>query len=278
MQVAEDFLRRSRIADLGRYYVTAFVREVAANLPAGSKILDAGAGECAYKPLFAHCRYHSVDLAVGDEHWNYGHLDFVAHLDALPMDDATYDAVLCTQVLEHVPNPQECLREMARVLKAGGKLFLTVPMAQSEHQAPYDFFRYTSFGLKHLCDQAGFGDLVIRPLGGGMFTRWAYELPRAMAIFPGTGMRLGRLSWKGLLLAPLRLVALCIVRFTQLLLLVLEYFDHAKDDPFGWQLTARKIVTIQHVVKSRHPRVGLSGIQGEKLDSGQNHAGMTVQE
>ena len=240
MQVNEDFLGRSRISDLGRAFVSDFVRQVAAALPADSCVLDAGAGECAYKPLFAHCRYQSVDLAVGEQQWNYAHLDFVAPLHDLPMADATYDAVLCTQVLEHVANPLECLRELQRVLKPGGQLFMTVPMAHPEHQVPYDYYRFTSYGLKLLCEQAGFGELCIAPFGG-MFTRWAYELPRAMAIFPGTGWRQGRLGWKGVALFPLRLAALILIRLTQRLLLALERFDHAKDDPFGWRLTARKI-------------------------------------
>lgn len=240
MQISEDFLGRSRISDLGRACVSGFVRQAAASLPAGSRVLDAGAGECAYKPLFAHCRYQSVDLAVGESQWNYAHLDFVAPLHALPMADDSYDAVLCTQVLEHVANPLDCLREMRRVLKSGGQLFMTVPMSHPEHQVPYDYYRFTSYGLRLLCEQAGFGELRIVPFGG-MFTRWAYELPRAMAIFPGTGLRRGRLRWQGLALAPLRLAALVLVRVLQHLLLGLERFDRAKDDPFGWQLTARKV-------------------------------------
>jgi SAM-dependent methyltransferase len=240
MQIAEDFSRRSKIVDLGRFWVTRFVRDAAAALPPGSTVLDAGAGECVYKPFFAHCEYQSVDLAVGEERWNYAHLDYVAPLDALPMADGTYDAVLCTQVLEHVPNPGDCLRELQRVLKTGGRLFLTVPMAHPEHQAPHDYYRYTSFGLRYLLDHAGFATFERLDPMGGMFTRWAYELPRAMAIFPGSGLKQGPVCWQGIAILPLRFTVLGLVRLSQRLLLALERFDRRKDDPFGWQVVARK--------------------------------------
>jgi SAM-dependent methyltransferase len=181
-----------------------------------------------------------VDLAVGEDRWNYSHLDFVAPLDDLPMADGCYDAVLCTQVLEHVPNPGDCLLELLRVLKPGGRLFLTVPMAHPEHQVPYDYYRYTSYGLRYLLDQAGFDAPVQLEPMGGIFTRWAYELPRAMAIFPGTGLKQGPIRWQGIALSPLRFTTLGLVRLIQKLLLALERFDRQKDDPFGWQVVARK--------------------------------------
>jgi SAM-dependent methyltransferase len=240
MQMAENFLHRGKIADLGRYFITTFVRAAAETLPPGSTVLDAGAGECAYKPFFAHCEYQAVDLAVGEDRWNYSHLDFVAPLDDLPMADGCYDAVLCTQVLEHVPNPGDCLLELLRVLKPGGRLFLTVPMAHPEHQVPYDYYRYTSYGLRYLLDQAGFDAPVQLEPMGGIFTRWAYELPRAMAIFPGTGLKQGPIRWQGIALSPLRFTTLGLVRLIQKLLLALERFDRQKDDPFGWQVVARK--------------------------------------
>lgn len=126
-------------------------------------MLDAGAGECAYKHLFDPCEYKSIDLGIGDSDWDYRNLDYIAPLDAMPIGDATFDAVLCTQVLDHLKNPQECVKEMNRVLKPGGYLFLTVPMSQEEHQVPYDFFRYTSYGLRHICSEAGFKEMEIIP-------------------------------------------------------------------------------------------------------------------
>lgn len=238
MVVNEDFTKFSKLADIGRWFINHFVKEVSAALPAGTKLLDAGAGECAYKKYFAHCEYKSVDLAAGNPTWAYGNLDYVAPLDKLPIDNGAFDAVLCTQVLEHLDHPRECMKELYRVLRPGGKLFVTVPMAQSEHQVPYDFFRYTSFGLRSLLSESGFQDIDIKPFGG-MFTRWAYEIPRALTVFPAARSTEG-LKFKGLLFYPLKRVSLIAVRATQFLLLRLDRLDKIRDDPFGWSATCKK--------------------------------------
>ena len=104
-----------------------FVGRMAASVPAGALVLDAGAGEGRYQPEFAHTRFIGVDLAVGDEAWNYNNLDALCTLIEMPFRDNTFDAVLLTQVLEHVTEPQMVIKEIQRVLKPGGRLFLTVP-------------------------------------------------------------------------------------------------------------------------------------------------------
>jgi SAM-dependent methyltransferase len=235
----DDFTRHGKLQDLGRWYITGFVERVAASLPEGTSVLDAGAGECSYKRLFSHCRYTAVDLAVGDNSWNYQNLDHVAPLDQLPFEDHSYDAVLCTQVLEHLERPSDCLSELYRVLKPGGRLYLTAPMSHFEHQVPYDFFRYTSFGLDSLLKGAAFKENQITPFGG-IFTRWAYELPRAMNFFPGTGLLSGRFSVRGLLLFPMKIVCAILVRIIQRVFLFLDRFDKQRNDPFGWAVVSTK--------------------------------------
>ncbi|MCG8402009.1 MAG: methyltransferase domain-containing protein [Firmicutes bacterium] len=235
----KDFVTASKIRDAGRWYVTNFVKLVSAGVPPGASILDAGAGECAYKGYFAHCRYVSVDLAVGEAGWDYSHLDYIAPLDDLPFADASFDAVLSTQVLEHLEYPRAAAKEMFRVLKPGGKLYLTAPMAHCEHQEPYDFFRYTSYGLKSIFEQAGFKQIAIAPLGG-LFTRWAYEMPRIMLLFPSAGLKKGRINLKGLMFLPLRAVCFLAVRLTQALFLSVDGLDKQKKFPLGWSLIAQK--------------------------------------
>lgn len=239
MEMNEDFLERGKFQDIGRWYVTRFVERVARSLPAGTLLLDAGAGECVYKRLFPHCVYKAIDLAVGESRWNYGSLDYVGPLHDMPIETAAFDAVLCTQVLEHLEWPRESVQEMHRVLKDGGKLFVTVPMAQNEHQAPHDYFRYTSFGLASVCRQAGFSSVEIEPFGG-LWVRWAYELPRALSVFPPDGLRGGTRNAAGIALLPLKVIMWGAIRLLQLLFVRLDHLDTKKNDPWGWSCVATK--------------------------------------
>lgn len=237
--INEDFSTRTKLQDVGRWYVTRFVEKVAESLPEGSSILDAGAGEGVYKRFFSHCKYKAIDLAVGDNRWNYENLDYIAPLDHMPIGDDIFDAVLCTQVLEHLEWPRESVKEMFRVLKPGGKLFITVPMAQNEHQVPYDFFRYTSFGLESICKHAGFKEVKITPFGG-LWVRWAYELPNCLSYLPSTGLRSKNPNFVGISLIPLKICILIAKPLLQRLFLFLDRFDSKKNDPFGWACEATK--------------------------------------
>lgn len=237
--ITEDFSTRSKIQDVGRWYITFFVKKVAKSLPTDNSILDAGAGESVYKKLFSHCNYKAIDLAVGESRWNYTNLDYVGSLHEMPIEDDLFDAVLCTQVLEHLEWPRESVKEMHRVLKPGGKLYMTVPMAHPEHQTPYDFFRYTSYGLKSICTHAGFHDIKITPFGG-LWVRWAYELPRGLSIFPSSGLGEKDPNFLGIILLPVKAVALVLMRLLQTVFLWLDGFDKSKNDPFGWACEATK--------------------------------------
>ncbi|MEO8586800.1 MAG: class I SAM-dependent methyltransferase [Acidobacteriota bacterium] len=238
-RLTTDFRAVRKLEDLGRWHINRFVERVASGSPAGTRVLDAGAGEAAYKELFRHCRYVATDLGVGDASWNYGNLDSLSELQRLPFRSASFDAVLCTQVLEHVEWPRECVAEFFRILRPGGTLYLTVPMAQAEHQVPYDFFRYTSYGLRSILGGAGFRDVVVVPFGG-LFTRFAYESTRILNVFPPAGLRSGRPRLAGIALLPLRLLTLGLIRIVQRLFLVLERCDREKNDPFGWSAVAKR--------------------------------------
>ena len=79
-----------------------------------------------------------------------------------PFKESEFDSVVTNQVLEHVFNPDEFLSEINRVLKINGKLLLTVPFVWDEHEQPYDYARYSSFGLKSLLEKNGFEILDLR--------------------------------------------------------------------------------------------------------------------
>lgn len=237
-KVTSDFTQNKKYQDVGRWYITKFVQEIANILPAGSLILDAGAGECAYKKYFSDFGYESIDLGVGDSEWNYETLDHVGPLHDMPISSGKYDAVLCTQVLEHLEWPRESVCEMFRVLKPGGKLFMTVPMAHEEHQTPYDFFRYTSYGIRSICDNAGFKRTTVKPFGG-IAIRLAYELPALLNVYPVL-MTDGRGGGFVFIRKIMRLFFRSIVGGIQVFLIWSDRFDSKKNYPFGWSVIAEK--------------------------------------
>lgn len=156
----------------------------AASLAGGARVLDAGAGEAQYAHLFARQRYVGVDLGIGDAGWNYRRLDCIADLSALPLAGSCCDACINIVTLEHVREPARVISEMARVLKPGGRLLLIVPHEWEVHQSPHDYFRYTRHGVQYLLESAGFGGIVIEPVGG-FFRLLARRLWNALQFFPG---------------------------------------------------------------------------------------------
>lgn len=221
---------RSWMPDSLRRYVLHFealiedsVREFAASLPRGSRVLDAGAGEGNHKPFFNEHRYTGVDLGVGDAAWDYSRLDVVGDLGALPFRNGAFDAALNIVTLEHVKEPLCVLSEIARTLAPGARLLLIAPHEWEEHQQPHDYFRYTRYGLAHLLRRAGFDEIEIRP-AGGFFRLLSRRLLNALQFFPG----------------PLMPIAAVFFVPPALLLPLFEPLDRRQNFTLGYICTARK--------------------------------------
>jgi len=119
-------------------------------------LLDVGCGRKPYRLLFTVKSYLGLDIEnPGHSHENED-VDVFYDGKVFPFDSNSFDSVLCNQVLEHVFNPNEFLSEIHRCLKPGGQFLLTVPFVWDEHEQPYDFARYSSFGLRHLFEKNGF--------------------------------------------------------------------------------------------------------------------------
>lgn len=129
------------------------ISELSANIQ--GHLLDVGCGTKPYRTLFNVEAYRGLDIDSPITR-DRGMADDLYDGKKFPYQDGTFNSALCNQVLEHVFNPDEFLTEINRVMKSGGKLLLTVPFVWDEHEQPYDYARYSSFGLKALLEKNGF--------------------------------------------------------------------------------------------------------------------------
>lgn len=127
-----------------------WLEQVLKNLPAGLRLLDAGAGERQFEKFCSHLNYVAQDFAAyngqGDGtglqtgSWDQTRLDIISDITAIPEPDASFDVILCVEVFEHLPDPLAALREFSRLLKSGGQLIITAPFCSLTHFAPYHFY------------------------------------------------------------------------------------------------------------------------------------------
>ncbi len=161
-------------------------------------VYDLGCGERPYEKnilKFAD-KYIGVDWGMT---FHSLQADIVSDLnEALPIESEVADTVTSFQVIEHLCEPQTMLNEAYRILKKDGKIVLTVPFQWWVHEAPYDYFRYTLYGLKYMFEKAGFVDIEIVP-NTGFFSMWILKMNYFSTRFIG-GPRVLRWSIKAVLI------------------------------------------------------------------------------
>jgi SAM-dependent methyltransferase len=232
---------RKRI-EVNRYESYQLLSQARDQILPGSLVLDAGAGEGQYKCYFSHTRYFGLDLAVGDAGWDYSALDVVGDLRFLPFPTNSFDAAVCIQTLEHVNDPMRVINEIGRILQPGGRFYLSAPMSWHQHQQPHDYFRYTSFGFRHLLEHSGMRVLEMRPMGGyfwflsfnlQLVHYWLFPKPRSL------GLQLVQMPFK---------LATQLVFFLMLplFLFYLDRIDRVKDHTMGWVCIAEKVGPHEH--------------------------------
>lgn len=120
-------------------------------------VVDVGCGMAPYRDLFQHAQYLGIDRIVGSRFGSArAGADVFYDGKHLPLATESIDNLLCNQVLEHVFEPVAFLSELHRVLRPGGRLMVTAPFVWDEHEQPYDYARYSSFGLRYLASKCGF--------------------------------------------------------------------------------------------------------------------------
>jgi SAM-dependent methyltransferase len=198
-------------------------------------VLDVGCGEMPFRDLLApSVNYSGIDVAMADEFGMSGNSEIVPFDGrVIPFVDASFDHVLCTEVLEHVEDPAALVAEIYRVLKPGGALLATVPFSARVHYAPHDFHRFTRYRLASLF--ANFATLTVEERGEDLSV-----IANKMIV---VCMRLARLHPPAALiwrlpvfasLLPVSAVALGVAHLS------LVFGLGSKMDPLGYGILARK--------------------------------------
>jgi len=216
----------------------AWLRQRLGSLPSGLRILDAGAGELRNKALCEHLHYVSQDVCQyegsGDQRglhtgtWDTSRVDIVSDITSIPAPDASFDAILCSEVFEHLADPLQALDEFCRLLKPGGKIILTAPFSSLVHFAPYHFATgFSRYWYQHHLPLRGL-EIVELQANGDWFSFARQELLR----LPSMARRYGNWSWPFAYI----LAALGLVYFA------LSGVRRSADDVacFGWHCVALK--------------------------------------
>lgn len=167
-----------------------WIEKILLSIPEGSSLLDAGAGQMPYRKFCNHLKYKSQDFCAYDGKGNQSGLqtqnfdttgiDVVSDIVQLPFENGAFDAVLCSEVIEHVPDANKVIMELLRVLKPGGYLVLTAPFCSLTHYAPYHFS--TGFN-KYFYEQYNHAlDIIEMTANGNFYEYLAQEVKRVPSV------------------------------------------------------------------------------------------------
>lgn len=210
-------------------------RDLARLLPGvRGSIADIGCGAQPFRDLLSpSVHYIGADIAESEAHFGYRVPDTRYYQgERLPLADGEVGHVLCTETLEHVPEPIALLRELARIVAPGGRLILTVPFAARWHFIPHDYWRFTPSGLDRLLTQAGFRDIRVYPRGGALAVAGYKALGWVLLMLAGGG---------GTLRPAARLVGACALPLAALAALAGNLglaFPGSAEDTLGYTVLA----------------------------------------
>ena len=199
------------VFDYNQHSRDRWVAQQAARISPEARVLDVGAGIGRYRPLFDHCTYEAHDF--GEEPSTIGKytpLVYKSDVTAIAVPDESFDVVLCTEVLEHTPEPIKAVGEIARILRPNGRLLLTAPLGSSLHQEPYHFYGgYTPHWYRRFLPPVGL-EVEHIEANGGFFRLFGQEAQRFSALIDPR--RTAHTTWRWPGLVTLWLVTLPFLR------------------------------------------------------------------
>lgn len=211
-------------------------------ITAGQSILDAGAGECRFKEYCSHLKYVGQDFAQyngeGDsvglqtKKWDNSKLDIVSDIMNIPVADKSFDNILCTEVFEHIPLPEQAVKEFSRILRPGGRLIITAPFASQTHFAPYHFATgFSIYWYREILKMHNF-TILKAEANGNYFDNIAFELIRLPMVAK-------RYSFFG----PLALLLYVVTFPVAMLFYCLSFLSRGSEEQltFGYHVLAEKL-------------------------------------
>jgi len=180
--------QRLWLLNSSRVHLRRLNQAFAESVRPGARVLDAGAGSAPYRALFQHAEYETADFEQLDK--AYAPSTYVCDLASIPVEDQRFDHVVFNQVMEHLPDPVAVLEELHRVMKPGGTIICTCPLFYHEHEAPYDFHRFTQYAHRLHFEQAGFRIDRLEWVEG-YFGTVGYQLEMMFRSLPGSPKALG---------------------------------------------------------------------------------------
>src|SRR3972149_6124254 len=169
------------------------------------RLIDIGCGMKPYENLLAPYVSEHVGVDHKDSIHNRSNVDLVGTAYKIPVEDGSFNAVICTAVLEHLEEPEQALRECHRVLKLNGVAIYMVPFIWHLHEEPRDFYRYSKYGLRYLFEKVGFEIEEIKALSGFWVTfgqlsvyniyRFHRGFLKLLPIIPAIGLAIQGISY-----------------------------------------------------------------------------------
>ena len=201
MQKIKTIIKQLIKINLNEEQRGVWLAKTLAAVPAGLRILDAGAGELRNKPLCAHLDYVSQDACqyegTGDDQglqtgtWDTSLIDLVCDIVDIPEPATSFDVILCSEVLEHLPDAIRVLDEFRRLLKPGGQLILTAPFASFVHFSPYHYATgFSRYWYEYHLPIRNFEIQELTPNGD-----WFSYVKQEMLRLPGMARRYGDWCW-----------------------------------------------------------------------------------